>query len=143
MKSNQIYAEIGSTLRNYSNLILSIRLGVVAQGLIILGAVGTLVTKLEFALAFYTSFFGLVLSFVLLRLHNVYLNHFNNLLKYAIDLEGKLKKDRLGSLPMPWEQYSLGRKQHRAYFYITFILFIVIFFITSIYALVNLRLGQA
>jgi len=93
-----MYEETGKALRHYSNCLIKARTLALVQGFAIIGASGILLNK-QFPGYYFIllGLFGLLMSFALWRLQNVYLKHFDGFLNSAMSLE-----PRQG----PWTLYN-------------------------------------
>lgn len=88
MNEADIYKESCTMLRHYSNSSLTIRVVLIAQGIIVLSGGGYLFRTNEFKLAAIAAAFGLLFTIVLLLLHKNYQNKCNIFIKVAADIEG-------------------------------------------------------
>lgn len=68
----EVYKEGCSTFRHYSGAALNIRVSAIAQGVVLMSAVGFLIKEDSLIFAQYASVFGLLFTLVLLFLHENY-----------------------------------------------------------------------
>jgi hypothetical protein len=132
----EIYNEACITNRHYSNIILSIRLVTIIQGLIILGICGKLIVEQKLEFVYVPCLFGLLFTVTLLSLHYNYYRYFNFIVNYLCDLEDRLSLKPEVDFELLWTGYKKVRKT-KIYHFGPFILMGVSFVSLLIYSLCN------
>lgn len=83
----ETYKETCANLRHYSQAALHIRISAIAQSVVLVTAVGYLLTENSFIFAAYAAGFGLFFTFILMALHDNYQHKCALFIKSSSDIE--------------------------------------------------------
>ena len=72
MDNSEVYKEACASFRHYSKAALTLRVSVIAQGMVLLSASSYLYKNQEFIYSIFTALFGIIFTFALLILHSNY-----------------------------------------------------------------------